>query len=97
LTRAVKSHGGLRTAPFDPADATAVQALFDGRADEEQQRRAIRWILDGPCRVHDLSYVPGDPTATAFNEGSRWVAKQIGELLKTNIPGLIEQLRRSEQ
>jgi len=94
VSRAVKQHGGLKTAPFEPADATAIQAVFNGTADEEQQRRAMRWLLDYACGVHEMSYTPGDQYATAFKEGQRFVAKQIGEVLRTNVPGLIETLRR---
>lgn len=90
--KVVKQRGGLATAPMDVADVVALQALFDGRADEDQQKCAIRWILDGACGVHEVSFVPDNPHMTSFNEGRRFVGKQIGEALRTD-PG---KLRRGE-
>ena len=97
MSKVVKQHGGLKTAPFDPADATAIQAIFDGRADEGQQRRGMRWLLESACGIHEMSYVPGDSRQTDFNEGKRFVGKQLAELLRTNVPELIERLRRSNE
>jgi len=91
--KVVKSHGGLRTAAFDPADASAVQAVFDGRADYTQQKRAMKWILESACRIHEMSFVE-DERVTSFNEGQRFVGKQIAELLLTNVPELIDRLRK---
>ena len=96
MSKVIKQHAGLKTAPFEPPDAAAVQAVFDGRADAEQQKRAMRWILDGPCRIHEVSFDPNNSRLSDFNEGCRFVGKQIAEVLRTNIPELIERLRRND-
>ena len=97
MSKVIKQQGGLKTAAFEPADASAIQAVFDGRADEIQQKRAMRWILDGPCRIHEVSFDPGNARVSDFNEGCRFVGKQIAEVLRTSVPDLIERLRRTHE
>lgn len=80
----VKERGGLKTAPMDIVDVASLQAVFEGQADEIQQRRAIRWILDMACGIHDISFDPENPHVTSFNEGRRFVGKQISEALRTD-------------
>lgn len=96
--KVAKKLGGLVMAPFEPADATAVQAVFEGQASDEQQRRAMRWILNGACRIHEISFHPENTRLSDFNEGQRFVGKQIAELLRTDVRGLIAILQqRSEE
>lgn len=94
----VKTRGGLQMAPFEPADAYAIQAIANGTADAEMQQRAMMWILEGACGIHEMSFVPGveGERMTNLNEGRRFVAKQISEILRTNITVLLEELRRND-
>ncbi len=61
------------------ADAYAVKAWADGKATEDQQQRAFRWVLSA-ARVYDQSFVPGSPDVSAFLEGHRAVGNQILKL-----------------
>lgn len=95
--KVAKKLGGLTMAPFEPADASAVQAVFNGTADEAQQRRAMRWILEGSCRIHETSFSPDNARLSDFHEGQRFVGKQIAEMLRTDVRGLLASLQtRSE-
>lgn len=61
---------------WDPADVMAIKALADGVANEEQQKRALEWIMDGAGMLKDLAYRP-DPNDTAFCLGRQQVARLI--------------------
>jgi len=60
---------------------TALNMVFRGNADEAMQQRAIRHIVEILGRVNGSSFVRGEPDTTAFNEGRRWVARQIQNAL----------------
>lgn len=99
MSKAVKTApNGMQTAPFEPADVSAIQAMWNGTASPDQQRRAMLWIIEGACAVHNLSFKPGEDGRrdTDFHEGRRFVGAQIAQLLKTNVTGLVAQLRRKE-
>jgi hypothetical protein len=80
-------------APYDPvkftkSQASAIQAVAAGIADDRQQRRALDCILTSVCDLNGLSYRPdeaGGERATAFAEGKRFVALQLCKALKLNI------------
>lgn len=69
---------------WEDADVYAIRALEKGVATEAQQRRALIWIVAKAAGIQDLSFRPGDPYTTAFNEGRRYVGTQINKLL--NMP-----------
>lgn len=74
--------------PFTPAvyelpDITSLQALQDGRADAEQQKRALAWIINNACGTYDLEYRT-DPRDHAFTSGRRFVGLQLVKMLKLN-------------
>ena len=68
-------------APFENYDAFALRALSAGTATAEEQKRALRWIVNGAAMLTSQSFVPGSADVTAFNEGRRNVAKQITHLI----------------
>ncbi len=72
-------------AEWDPEDAHAIQAVYFGRAGEAQQKRAFQFLLHNICGLGDLSYRPGDPEATAFAEGKRFVGLQLAKFAQLNI------------
>lgn len=97
--KVTKTCGDLKIAPFEPSEATAIQAMWNGTADPEQQRKAMLWILEGACGLYEISFKPGEDgrRETDFSEGRRFVGKQIAEVLRTNVPQLIANLRRREE
>lgn len=68
-------------APFDKLDAYALRAMNAGTATSEEQRRALKWIVNGAAMLTSQSFVPGQQDQTSFNEGRRNVAKQIMHLM----------------
>lgn len=70
-----------------------MQALYHGRASEEQQRRAMRYILVCICAKDDVSFRPGPDGArlTDFAEGKRFVARQIEKFANLDIPRLFKR------
>jgi hypothetical protein len=71
----------------DLADATAIRALADGTADSEQQKRALKWVIERAAMTYDLAYFPSDRD-TAFALGRAFVGQQIVGLLKLNTSAL---------
>lgn len=70
--------------PWFPVDAedyttSAIKALNAGLASSDQQKEALRWIIEDLARTYDLSYRPGTDgdRDTAFAEGKRFVGMQI--------------------
>ena len=77
-------------APFMPADysepdAFAMKALAEGVATEDQQKRALDWIINQCCKTYDLSYRPDSDRDTVFAEGKRYVGNEIIKLIKVKI------------
>lgn len=70
------------------ADVTALQALSRGEADEDQQRRALRWIVHVCSETYEPSYRETD-RETAFVEGRRSVGIEVTRLL--NMPHEVKE------
>ena len=66
-------------APYDDDGliTMAIKALAAGNANQDQQRRALDWIVRVLCGTYDLSFRPDSERATAFAEGKRHVGLQI--------------------
>lgn len=84
---AEKPREAWHPAPWENHEATAIQALFSGNANPDQQRTAVKWILDGACNLYDLSFRPGEAGRrdTDFAEGRRFVGQQMVKLSKLNV------------
>ena len=74
----------------DKADTAALQALARGEASTEQQKRALRWIIEAAAATYDQSYRP-DTHETAFAEGRRFVGNTLVKELKINLLNLKER------
>jgi hypothetical protein len=58
----------------------AIRALEEGKATETQQKVALKAIAENIGGFLQVSY-EGTPTDTAFNEGKRWVARFLFEVV----------------
>lgn len=78
-------------ADFTQADVSAIQALSQGEATPEQQKRAFIWIM---AQASGESYfIKGGADGereTNFGLGRAFVRQQILGLLKINLAALIE-------
>lgn len=82
-----------KTAPWYPpvyelADFYAIKNLAAGSASPEQQRRALKWIVENACGTYDLSYRPNSDRDTAFAEGRRFVGLQIVKAVQLDMTKL---------
>lgn len=78
-------------AEWEPADATAMQALAAGTANAIQQKRALGWIVNNAAAMYDITYRPGGHDGdrdTAFAEGRRFVGSQIVKMLKISVAAI---------
>lgn len=74
-------------AEYELADASAIQALMRGEADEGQQQRALKWIIEVGAGSYQFQYYPSDRD-TAFALGRGFVGQQIVKLSKLNLSAL---------
>lgn len=72
-------------ADWDLADASAIQGLNAGTATPEQQKRALKWLIESACRTYDQTYFPGDPRDSDFAQGRRTVGLEIVKMLHVNL------------
>ncbi len=83
---------GLASHPatFVPADATALQAIAAGTANDSQQKRALKWILEGACGLPVWAYRES-PRETDIALGRQFVGQQIMGLLKVQVSKMNEE------
>lgn len=74
-------------AEYELADADAIQALIQGTADEQQQRRALKWIVEVAAGMYQFQYYPSERD-TAFALGRGFVGQQIVKLSRLNLSAL---------
>lgn len=67
------------------ADVVAIKALSQGVATDEQQKRALHFILVHVCGVDDEPYCPGSERDTAYALGKRRVGTYLRSLLAADI------------
>jgi hypothetical protein len=70
---------------WEPEDAYALQAVMHGRASEDQQRRAMKFVVERICGTYDLSYRAEKPHDTSFAEGKRFVGLQLVKFATLNL------------
>ena len=78
-------------AHYEVADVAAVQALVRGEADADQQKRAIKWLIECGAGTYDFHYYE-NMNHTAFALGRAFVGQQVVKLTRLNL----QSLRRSE-
>lgn len=86
--QAALEHAPWRPAGYEDADVAAFQALADGKATPDQQKRALRWLIERGAATYDLSYRPGGEDGardTIFAEGRRFVGLQVVKILKLKV------------
>ena len=85
---AAEEHAPWKPAKWEPADATAIQALVRGDCPANLQQRAMAFIINDLCGTYDQPYRPGAQEAerdTSFALGKMWVGQQLVKLLKVKI------------
>lgn len=78
-------------------DVVAVKALANGTATEDQQKRALHFIIVHVCCVDDEPYCPTSDRDTAYALGKRRVGTYLRSLLAADIRRFKEDGMPSEQ
>lgn len=81
-----------KPAAYDKDILNAARALFDGKANEGQQKRFLEWLLFNACHIGKSS-MQDNPVDMAWLEGQRSIALQINWLRDPGALALIEQAR----
>lgn len=79
---------------YEPADASAMQALLRGEADSYQQQRALKWIIEKAAGTYDQSFYPGAEDGrrnTDFAEGRRFVGNAVVKLTRLDVSTLVRR------
>jgi hypothetical protein len=79
-----KPHAAWMPTPYSKADVYAIQALMTGTANEDQQKRALRWIIESAAGTYEMSFRPESSRDTDFAEGRRFVGNQLVKMTKIN-------------
>lgn len=86
----------LKPVPYDKEVLYSFRALFEGKANEGQQKRAMQWLLFNACHIGQVSMNAND-RVTAFLEGQRSIGVQIARLREPEALQLIEAKRGKRQ
>ena len=76
-------------ARYSKSDVVALQALSTGEADEYQQKRALKWIIEGACAMYEWANRETE-RGTLIQIGRQTAGHQIVGLLKQPIEDLKE-------
>lgn len=86
----------FKPALYDEGVLYAGRALFEGVANEGQQKRFMEWLLLNVCHIGRPS-IHTDPTVMAFLEGQRSVGIQLADLRKPEALEVIKAKRGKRQ
>ena len=75
----------IRFPQWDKADAAALQALAKGVANEGQQVRALKWIVEQACATYDFCDHPENERLSAIFDGRRFAGMQVVKLVNINL------------
>lgn len=90
MSDAVGQPVATKTPPITDKEHAALKAVYQGQADEYQQRLALKVIVNTFSRAHDVSYVPGSFDQSAFLAGRGYVGQIILKYLNLPIGRLPE-------
>jgi hypothetical protein len=68
----------------------ALQALAEGRAEPEQQKLALKLIIEGIAGTYDEHFIPAGARETDYALGKAHVGRQIVKILKLNLSRIKE-------
>lgn len=76
-----------KPAPYDEADTYAIKALAAGIANEGQQKRALKWVIETLCGTYDQPYRPGSEgdRDTVFACAKMFVGQQLVKQINVNL------------
>jgi hypothetical protein len=86
--KASRAQGPHIPPDWEVADASAIQALVDGIAEPDQQKRALNWIIEKAAGTYEFNFYPSDRD-TCFALGRAFVGQQIVKLMRINTSSMV--------
>lgn len=86
----------VKPAAYDKEVLFAFRALFDGKANDGQQKRAMEWLLLNACHLGVTSFAATE-RETSFMEGERHIGLQVARMREPEALKLIEGRSRAEK
>ncbi len=83
----------VKPAAYDKEVLYAFRALFEGKANDGQQKRAMQWLMFNACHIGLVSFADSE-RETAFLEGQRSIGVQLAKLREPEALALIEPRSR---
>jgi len=80
-----KSPASWQPPSWDLADAYAMQRLYAGEATPDQQKRALKWILEKAAAMKEWGFRPEGHRETDIALGRAFVGFQIEKLIAVNL------------
>lgn len=77
--------------PYSEKEVRCIQALNRGDATPEQQRNALKFIIEIVAGTYDMSFRPESERDTCFAEGRRYTGLTLVKLLKIIPNRLVKQ------
>lgn len=74
-----------QAAAYDPIIPAALKAMSRGEAEPHQQQVLLDWIIKEASGIGAQSFRAGDPYATHFADGRRFVGIQIVHLMTKEV------------
>ena len=66
------------------AEAMAIKSVAAGKANEDQQRIFMAWLVSKASNVMSLAWDASSERASSFEAGRRYVGLKIDEVVRTN-------------
>ena len=79
--------------PKDIADSYAIQALFKGIANEAQQKRVVKCLVEEICGTYAMTFDPKSERESCFNEGKRHVGRALVGIANISL-GVIQEAEK---
>jgi hypothetical protein len=75
--------------PYDTDDIRAIQALAQGTASPDDQKRALDWIVNVAAGTYDEPFRPNEQDTVTYMVGRRSVGLAVVKLMKLK-PGVFD-------
>lgn len=73
---------------YEDHEIHAIQAMSLGTANPEQQKMALKFIVEALAGTYDVSYRSSSDRDTSFCEGRRFVGLKLITMIKLNLGNL---------
>ena len=87
MTKKTLAAGPIVPADWELADASAIQAMQTGEASPDQQKRALKWLIEHAAATYQFHFYPTE-RETAFSLGRAFVGQQIVKMLRIDLASL---------